>query len=174
MTAAAARSWYNPHGYGPRRMTFWGNAAKLAALLAAAWVLLAAYGSLRWRQKTLAIRARLSPNAGAAGARTVDFGRLGELPPPVQRYLRKVLVEGAPMIAAVRLKQEGEFNMSERGERWARFSSDQVVTIHPPGFDWNARMSLLPGVSVRVHDAYVAGGGRSSRRRARVVSAGEF
>jgi len=140
-------------------MTFWGNATKLAVLLAAAFMLLAAYGSLRWRQKTHALRARLSPRTEAAGARTVDFGKLHELPPPVQRYLRRVLVEGGPMIAAVQFKQEGEFNMSERAERWAPFSSDQMVTIQPPGFDWNARMRLLPGVSVRVHDAYVAGEG---------------
>jgi len=140
-------------------MRIWKKAAALAGLVAAAWALLSTSGSWRWRQKTRALRAQLPAGAGTAGLRTVDFGRLAELPPPVQRYLRKVLVEGAPTIAAVRLKQEGEFNMSEEGNRWAPFSADQWVRIRPPGFDWDARIRLLPGVSVRVHDAYVAGEG---------------
>jgi hypothetical protein len=28
-----------------------------------------------------------------------------------------------------------------------------------PGFDWDARIAMMPGVTVRVHDAYVAGEG---------------
>jgi len=33
------------------------------------------------------------------------------------------------------------------------------VVTRRPGFDWDARISLLPGIAVRVHDAYVAGEG---------------
>jgi hypothetical protein len=40
-----------------------------------------------------------------------------------------------------------------------RFTSQQNVVTHRPGFVWNARMSLLPGIAIHVHDAYVAGVG---------------
>ena len=29
----------------------------------------------------------------------------------------------------------------------------------PPGFVWDARMAMVPGLPVRVHDAYIAGQG---------------
>ena len=63
------------------------------------------------------------------------------------------------MVTAVRVRHEGEFNMSEAADRWRPFSSDQLVTIHPPGFDWDARIRIVPGLPVRVHDAYVEGEG---------------
>jgi hypothetical protein len=49
--------------------------------------------------------------------------------------------------------------MSETGERWAPFTSDQTATMRRPGFDWDARIRMAPGVNVYVHDAYVAGKG---------------
>jgi hypothetical protein len=63
------------------------------------------------------------------------------------------------VVTAVRVRHEGEFNMSEAADRWRPFSSDQLVTIRPPGFDWDARIRIIPGVMVRVHDAYVDGDG---------------
>jgi hypothetical protein len=50
-------------------------------------------------------------------------------------------------------------NMSDAGEQWKPFTSDQRVITQRPGFDWHATVSMLPGVPVRVHDAYVAGDG---------------
>jgi hypothetical protein len=137
----------------------WTTAATVALLLGIGLVALAAYGSSRWADGTRALRSRLSPATRTSGTRTVDFHELRELPAPVQRFLRKVLVEGAPVVTAVRVRHEGEFNMSEAADRWRPFSSDQLVTIHPPGFDWDARIRIVPGLPVRVHDAYVEGEG---------------
>ena len=39
------------------------------------------------------------------------------------------------------------------------FTSEQRVVTNRPGFVWNARMALLPGIAILVHDAYAAGVG---------------
>jgi hypothetical protein len=89
----------------------------------------------------------------------VTFAELATLPPPVQRYFRKVLKDGQPMIGGVRVRHSGTFNTSEAADQWRPFTSDQQVVASPPGFDWNATVRMLPGMPVRVHDAYVAGEG---------------
>jgi hypothetical protein len=81
------------------------------------------------------------------------------LPGPVQRYFRTALQPGQRMLAAVTLGHAGTFNMSARGERWFVFTSNQRVVLARRGFDWDAHIRLLPGLSFRVHDAYVAGEG---------------
>jgi hypothetical protein len=61
------------------------------------------------------------------------------------------------MIAAVDVQHAGVFNLSESGERWKPFTSTQRVVTRRPGFVWDGKVIMLPGVLVRVHDAYVAG-----------------
>lgn len=63
------------------------------------------------------------------------------------------------MVSAVRLEHSGTFNMSETGEQWRPFTSTQRVIPQRPGFDWEGRIAMMPGLSVRVHDAYIAGDG---------------
>lgn len=137
----------------------WTVAIIIALLLGAGAVLLVICGSSCWAHGTRTLRARLVPADAASGFRAVDFRELGKLPAPVQRYLRKVLVNGAPVVTGVRVYHEGEFNVSQAAAQWKRFSSDEQVTTQPPGFDWDARMRMAPGLPVRVHDAYVAGEG---------------
>jgi hypothetical protein len=90
---------------------------------------------------------------------TVDFRELEGLPAPVQRYFRAVLEDGQPMATGVRVRYEGTFNMGETTDQWKPFTSDQKVVTQRPGFDWDARIAMMPGLPVRVHDAYVAGEG---------------
>lgn len=82
-----------------------------------------------------------------------------DLPAPVQRYLAAALPAGARPIRGVTLEHSGTFNLSEDGERWRPFTSTQRVDLDPPGFDWRARIRLLPGLSIRVRDAFLAGEG---------------
>ncbi len=77
----------------------------------------------------------------------------------MQRYFRAVLQEGQPIIAAVRVQHTGTFNMDGSADRWVPFTSNQRVITRRPGFDWDARMPMMPGMTVRVHDAYIAGEG---------------
>jgi hypothetical protein len=62
-------------------------------------------------------------------------------------------------VAAIRLEHTGTFNMSDAAEQWKPFVSIQHVTTRRPGFVWDARIAMMPGLPVCVHDAYVAGEG---------------
>jgi hypothetical protein len=81
------------------------------------------------------------------------------LPPPVARYLKHVLRNEQPLIRVARLKQTGKLRTDTRSTRWLSFRAEQVVMPDVPGFVWNARVSLLPLVHLRVRDAYVGGQG---------------
>jgi hypothetical protein len=70
-----------------------------------------------------------------------------------------VLKDGQAIVTAARVAHTGSFNMSESGEQWKAFTSMQRVVTHRPGFVWDARIAMLPGLAVHVHDAYLAGDG---------------
>ena len=127
----------------------------LVAVLVGAWL----YGAYRWNSETQELRARLNAARVPVRPQAVDFRELGGLPDPVKRYFRATLDEGRPMVAGVRVRHEGTFNMGETEDWWKPFTSDQVVVARRPGFDWNGRVAMMPGLPVRVHDAYVAGEG---------------
>jgi hypothetical protein len=117
------------------------------------------YGYSRWQSDTKEMHAKLEAARLPIGVRTYNPDELIGLPAPVQRYFRAVLKDGQPMVLAVSVEHSGTFNMSETGEQWKPFTSTQRVIIHPPGFDWEGRIAMMPGLTVRVHDAYIAGEG---------------
>jgi hypothetical protein len=63
------------------------------------------------------------------------------------------------MIVAVTVQHTGTFNMSLTEPQWKPFTSTQRVVTQRPGFDWEARVAVMPGPPARVHDAYIAGEG---------------
>lgn len=131
-------------------------------LLAGAAVGLSAYGARRWAAATDALRTSLE--AGRVGDEQgeptrYDARELVGLPMPVQHYFRAVLADGQPIITAVTIDMAGTFNLSPSGEQWKPFTSRQRVTTRRPGFLWDARISMLPGVAVRVVDSYIVGKG---------------
>lgn len=131
----------------------------IVLVLAASLVVAVAYGSRRWEAGTQVLRQRLEAGRLPLQSQPVDFKELTGLPEPVQRYFRTVLRDGQPLVAGVRVRHRGTFNMGETVDQWKPFTSDQQVVTRRPGFDWNGRIRLLPGVPVRVHDAYVTGEG---------------
>jgi len=135
-------------------------AAATGALLAV-FALLAAFGAWRWNTATRALIERLEAARRPTLPSRFDSGRdLDKLPPPVQRFFRAALADGAPLVAALTLEHRGTFNLAAEGpDRWITFTSTQRVTTRRPGFVWDARMAMAPGLTVRVHDAYVAGEG---------------
>jgi hypothetical protein len=90
-----------------------------------------------------------------------DVRELEGLPAPVHRYFRAALDDGQPIVASVRVEHAGTFNVTALTNRelWMPFTSEQHVVTNRPGFVWNARMALLPGMAIHVHDAYAAGVG---------------
>lgn len=134
-----------------------------ASLIVAGFVVVAilavARGNSRWQAKTRQIHARLESVRTSVRQKTFELAELEGLPPPVQRYFRAVLSDGQPIISGVRVAHTGTFNLSQTGENWKSFSSTQRVITNRPGFDWEARIAMMPGIKVRVHDAYAAGMG---------------
>lgn len=128
-------------------------------VVAAAWLIAVVIGRWRWMRLTQQLRSGLEDAAAPAGPAVLDFRELADLPAPVQRYCRTALSDGQPLIRRVHLRHHGTFNLSADGERWRPFVSEQVVVLQPAVFDWNAQVQLAPGLTVRVHDAYVAGTG---------------
>jgi hypothetical protein len=117
------------------------------------------YGTLSWTDGTRHLRARIENARMPITPKVVNFRELEGLPEPVQQYFRTVLKEGQPMVTGVRLRHQGTFNMGETTDQWRTFTSDQRVITRRPGFDWDGRVKMMPGLTVRVHDAYVAGEG---------------
>lgn len=131
------------------------------ALVAIAAVVfgLAAYGAARWADSTKRLVLRLEGARLPATTSRYDAHELDSLPVPVKRYFRAVLKDGQPIVSAVTVEHTGTFNLKQPGEQWKPFTSRQRVVTRRPGFVWNARIAMVPGLSVYVHDAYVGGEG---------------
>ncbi len=87
---------------------------------------------------------------------------LVDLPEPVQRWLRFSGVVGKERPTTVRLKQEGELRLGERG--WFPFTAEEYYTTDPPGFVWTVKVEMAPLVSVVGRDAYLGGRGSMDMR----------
>ena len=137
---------------------------------AVATVVLTAMGSSRWAGRMGTLTRSLDTGRGVAVAKPphpndtthYDARELEGLPAPVQRYFRAVLKEGQPMVSAVTIEMAGTINMSATAEQWKPFTSVQRVVTSAgsgSGFIWDAKIAMLPGITVRVVDSYIAGKG---------------
>jgi hypothetical protein len=117
------------------------------------------YGRYQWQSETDQLRAKLTSGRQAINPKTYDSKELEGLPAPVQRFFRAVLTDGQPIVAAVKLSQQGQFNLNEMEDKWNKFTATQLVTTQRLGFDWDARIQMAPGLNVFVHDTYLLGEG---------------
>jgi hypothetical protein len=129
------------------------------ASLVLAWGLTAVVGHWRWNGKTRELESRLEESRRAPATARFDARELQGLPPPVQRYFRNALIDGQPIVTGVTIETAGRFNLGESEDNWKPFRSHQRVTTVRPGFVWDGRVSMFPGLLVRVHDAYLGGEG---------------
>ncbi|MBK6292262.1 MAG: hypothetical protein IPF59_11045 [Ignavibacteria bacterium] len=116
-----------------------------------------AWGYYRWATRTESLRSKLYGTMQSPIPATYDPHELDSLPSCVQRYLRLVLVPGQPIIREVYLEHEGEMDMSQ--DKWVPFTSKQYISTREPGFIWDARIAMFPGIKAHVHDAFVDGKG---------------
>ncbi len=131
----------------------------LVATLTALVVGLMAYGSWRWNERSATLITRMEAARVPHAVARYDARELLGLPAPVQRYFRAALTDGQAVITAVSIRHAGTFNMSATAEQWKPFTSQQRVITRRPGFVWDARVMMFPGVPAHVHDAYIAGAG---------------
>ncbi len=151
--------------------------AALTAVVAVTAIGLRAVGVNRWAALTRTHRGQLEAGrvddqgeAGGPLTSTIratprfDARELEGLPAPVQRYFRAVLTDGQPIIATASIEMAGTINMSATGEQWKPFSSHQRVATSSagarPGFLWDAKVRMFPGVAAHVEDSYIAGQGQ--------------
>jgi hypothetical protein len=120
---------------------------------------LTTYGNARWAEATRTLVGRLEAARLPPTASVYDVRELEGLPAPVQRYFLTVLKDGQRIITAAIVEHTGTFNLSQTGEQWKPFTSQQRVVTRRPGFVWNGRIAMMPGIAVHVHDAYLAGEG---------------
>jgi hypothetical protein len=137
----------------------WKTVLLLALALAGAAVVAASWGSSRWNAGTRALITRLHDASDRPEAAAFDPEGLSGLPEPVRRYLRTVIPPGRTPIRAVAIEHTGTFDLATGDPRWLPFTSRQRVVTGRPGFVWDARIRMAPGVRVFVHDAYVGGEG---------------
>ncbi|PSB26275.1 DUF6920 family protein [Stenomitos frigidus] len=133
--------------------------AIIGVLIVVSFGIAALYGRDRWQSHTAQLRTQLTNGQQPIEPKIYDPKELEGLPTPVQRFFRTVLTEGQPIVAAVKLSQQGQFNLSETEAKWNPFTATQVVTTQRPGFDWDARIQMAPGLNTFVHDAYISGEG---------------
>ena len=126
---------------------------------------LRAVGASRWARMIRAHTTPLESDSVDARGRLpsptrFDPRELEGLPAPVQHYFRAVLTDGQPIIAAATLEMAAAINLSATAEQWKPFTSVQRVITHNPGFLWDARVVMSPGLPAHVEDSYIAGHGR--------------
>ena len=79
---------------------------------------------------------------------------LDGLPVSVQRYFRRTLREGQPLIRQVAIKQRGFMRLRENSPKRQPFTATQLVTTAPVGFSWRAQIKVAPLLRVQVVDRY--------------------
>ena len=119
---------------------------------------LAAVGARRWRVATAALVGKLE-SASARSVSSPFSEELDGLPPPVERYFRAVLEGTQSTVTRARIRWRGQFLVRPEADGWVPFVADQVFAANPPGFVWDARMRMAPGVFTYVRDAFVDGRG---------------
>lgn len=132
----------------------------VVVLLAALVVLLAAgvIRNIRFERETALRVQQVKDQPYHAPTRLSLDRELAGLPAPVQRYFRAVLTDRMALPQIARIAHAGEFLMRAQ-DGWVRFVSVEHFNGSPPGFVWDARMDMAPGVKVKVRDAFVDGTG---------------
>ncbi len=116
-------------------------------------------GRYRWKINTGHLRAKFARSKQIIQPKFYNQTEIEGLPAPVQRYFRKVLKDGQPMISTAKLSQKGQFNMSETEVKWNPFTATQIAIAQRPGFDWDGHIQIVPGLNALVHDTYRSGVG---------------
>jgi hypothetical protein len=131
----------------------------IIVLIIALLAIIAMYGRDRWRSETDKLRFKLINGQLTIQPKVYDQKEIADLPDPVQRYFKAVLQDGQAIVTKVEFSQHGQFHMDETEDKWHKFTATQLVTTQRLGFDWDAKIQMIPFVNVFVHDTYLLGEG---------------
>lgn len=151
----------------------WPRRLLIAAVLLSVGTI-AALGLAHWRteeqiqQHHLRVLAAAQIATPTGEARSAPWPEaLGDLPAPVQRYLRFAFPGGPVPGHAVQLTMEGQFRRPGQ-ESFHPTSAHQTAGVRVPALMFDARTPMAPGVWARAWDAYVDG---RMEMKARILSA---
>ena len=133
--------------------------AMISILIVAILIIIVIYARDRWQSETDKLRVKLTNGQQPIQPKTYDSKEIVDLPEPVQRYFKAVLQDGQAIATEVELSQHGQFHMNETETKWHKFTATQLVTTQSLGFDWDAKIEMIPFVNVFVHDTYLLGEG---------------
>jgi len=122
-------------------------------------VVAALVGTRRWQVMTAAFVAKLDSASVRSSPSSPLFKELDSLPTPVARYFLAALGSTEVPVTRARIRWRGQFLVRPDADGWARFEANQVFTTNPPGFVWDARIRMAPGILTYVRDAFVDGHG---------------
>lgn len=142
---------------------------KLAAMGAGGLAAAAIAGRQRWNRETERAVSRLEDTT-ADSTEVFSLKMLDGLPEPVARYFMFALTPGQPLIRGATIRQKGEFRMGGFEAGWKPMRTRQRFATHPPGFVWEASISLAPLLAVNVRDSYLGGTGTMQAKMAGMVS----
>lgn len=130
------------------------------ALVLAALAVFAVWLAQQWQQRALvAIVNTIELSAKTGKPKGEGIPRFDELPPPVARYLNHVLAAGKQELRLARYRQVGTLRTDTQTERWMDFTASQVISPALSEFVWDAKVSVLPLLHLRIRDAFVGGRG---------------
>jgi len=131
----------------------------IIVMILALLAIITIYGRDRWQSRTDKLRVKLANGQQSIEPKTYGSKEIVDLPEPVQRFFKAVLQDGQAIIAKVELSQHGQFHMNETEVKWHKFTATQLVTTQSLGFDWDAKIQMIPFINVFVHDTYLRGEG---------------
>ena len=115
-----------------------------------------------WRFKGLVrrdVEALFTRAASTSERALVTENMLGDLPEPVQRYLRYTGIVEKPFVRTARLEQKGSMYLGSK-QGWVPLEAEEHYTVQPPGFVWDATIHRGPLPIARGRDMYAGGEGR--------------
>ena len=85
----------------------------------------------------------------------VNLAEVDALPSPVKRYFHHVLKPGLPIIQHAHMQQAGGFVTRLKKPHWSSLSAQQWMSAQPNGFIWDAKITVLPLLSIYVRDTHL-------------------
>lgn len=157
-------SWWIPGAIGALLSQFliiiyWPDArAGTLANIILLPVIITGWANWNFGRKAASETAAMFSEAIPPQPRVVSPEKVANLPPPVARWLSNSGVVGREQAYSVRLKQKGWMRQSaEKG--WMETSAVQYFSIEKPGFIWNARVEMMPLLTLAGRDKYADGKG---------------
>jgi len=141
----------------------------LLALVVAAAVSALLIAATRWNAASAALVRELQRRSVESATPPRLSEELATLPPPVRRYLSAALGDEPPAIRFARIEHAGEF-LLKSPNGWRPFRATEYFATQPPGFIWDARIRMAPGLDVRARDALVNGRGSMLGRVAALIT----